>query len=117
MNHPDVQKIYRDQAERVAVALGEAEDALVENWKNDKTPYKKQNLDAKFRAWMKKYTTDVSGKVQKHIDLCKGFLEDQIKRSEKPRLKLSADEKKLVREMDATAKEADKMKQGFKNPF
>ena len=119
MNHPDIQKIYKDQAERVAVALGQAEDALVQNWSNHATrpPYKKQNLDTKFRAWIKEYTDTVSGKLEDHINLCEGFLDQQIEKSKDRKIELYDHEKRLVKEMEATVKESRKMKAGFKNPF
>ena len=116
MDHPDIQKIYKDQAERVAVALGQAEDTLVQNWSTHPTqaPYQKQNLDAMFRGWMKKYTTEVSEKLETYINLAEGFLNNQVVNAKDQQL--SADEKKLVGVMEETVKETKKLAK-FKNPF
>ncbi|KAF9882495.1 hypothetical protein CkaCkLH20_00531 [Colletotrichum karsti] len=120
LNNADVNKIYYRQAKRVGEAMDVAENGLVENWKAQPTPYRKQDLRDKWMAWIDTYTDALNKKLKTFMVMLVEVVEKHIEDGEKELKTMDTDRKKLHERMKATAKkvrEVTKTDTLFKNPF
>ncbi|KAK6841100.1 hypothetical protein PG987_001960 [Apiospora arundinis] len=117
MKRDDVKKIFKAQGDRVQARFKEAEEGLEKNWANEPKKYIKQGLDKMWVDWLKTYVSDASKKLEKEIAVHAGILDDfieqrrlfeeeQKKKPEKERVKITKEEQKLLDEMKASAKAA-----------
>lgn len=117
MKRDDVKKIFKAQGDRVQARFKEAEEGLEKNWANEAKKYIKQGLDKMWVDWLKTYVSDASKKLEKEIAVHAGILDDfieqrrlfeeeQKKKPEKERVKITKEEQKLLDEMKASAKAA-----------
>ncbi|KAK6857836.1 hypothetical protein PG995_005535 [Apiospora arundinis] len=113
----EVQEVFKKQVKRVGETLAKAEDGLVTNWKNsggNEGDYQKQELGAKFVAWMKTHTTETFKRIPDFCNAGSKWMKVQVKtledkQADKSTPDLSKEEKTFLTNMKATVAEVDRI--------